>query len=269
MLDRSQPLLQQDRRTGRRPPIGSHRRRPRAAVSRSVGTARGRGAARASQLRRRAPLLRGHRLDVGLRRRVLAHRYHESLRLRRRLGRQLLGWRLHHRFGSTAPRCRHLPGDVERRRPIALIDPSPGLRPSGPGGTEAMMKGHVKQRGGRFYESIYEGLDPVTGRELRGWHPAGTTGQQPSGSRRLAKARRAVPTRPAADLRRVHRARLAAGQEAATHGDHLRRRRAEPAAPRHPRPRPHPAAATHPQPDQRAVRPVRAASADRPALAPK
>ena len=36
------------------------------------------------------------------------------------------------------------------------------------------MKGHVKQRGGRFYAVIYEGLDPVTGREIRRWHPAGT-----------------------------------------------------------------------------------------------
>jgi integrase len=36
------------------------------------------------------------------------------------------------------------------------------------------MRGHVKQRGGRFYAVIYEGLDPVTGREIRRWHPAGT-----------------------------------------------------------------------------------------------
>ena len=36
------------------------------------------------------------------------------------------------------------------------------------------MQGHVKQRGGRFYAVIYEGLDPVTGREIRRWHPAGT-----------------------------------------------------------------------------------------------
>ena len=36
------------------------------------------------------------------------------------------------------------------------------------------MKGHVKQRGGRFYAVIYEGLDPVTGRKIRRWHPAGT-----------------------------------------------------------------------------------------------
>jgi hypothetical protein len=36
------------------------------------------------------------------------------------------------------------------------------------------MKGYVKQRGDRYYAVIYEGRDPVTGREHRTWHPAGT-----------------------------------------------------------------------------------------------
>ena len=36
------------------------------------------------------------------------------------------------------------------------------------------MHGYVTQRRGRFYAVIYEGLDPVTGRERRRWHPAGT-----------------------------------------------------------------------------------------------
>ena len=36
------------------------------------------------------------------------------------------------------------------------------------------MKGYVAKRRGRFYAVIYEGLDPVTGRERRRWHPAGT-----------------------------------------------------------------------------------------------
>jgi len=36
------------------------------------------------------------------------------------------------------------------------------------------MNGYVAQRRGRFYAVIYEGLDPVTGRERRTWHPAGT-----------------------------------------------------------------------------------------------
>lgn len=35
------------------------------------------------------------------------------------------------------------------------------------------MKGHVKKRGDRYYAVIYEGRDPVTGKERRSWHPAG------------------------------------------------------------------------------------------------
>ncbi len=36
------------------------------------------------------------------------------------------------------------------------------------------MKGYIAQRRGRFYAVIYEGRDPVTGKERRAWHPAGT-----------------------------------------------------------------------------------------------
>ncbi len=36
------------------------------------------------------------------------------------------------------------------------------------------MKGYVKKRGDRYYAVIYEGRDPVTGKERRSWHPAGT-----------------------------------------------------------------------------------------------
>jgi len=36
------------------------------------------------------------------------------------------------------------------------------------------MKGHVARKRGRYYAVIYEGLDPVTGKEKRSWHPAGT-----------------------------------------------------------------------------------------------
>lgn len=38
---------------------------------------------------------------------------------------------------------------------------------------EAAMKGYVARKGGRWYAVIYEGLDPVTGRERRSWHPGG------------------------------------------------------------------------------------------------
>lgn len=36
------------------------------------------------------------------------------------------------------------------------------------------MRGYVVNKGGRFYAVIYEGRDPITGREQRSWHPAGT-----------------------------------------------------------------------------------------------
>lgn len=36
------------------------------------------------------------------------------------------------------------------------------------------MDGYVAQRRSRFYAVIYEGRDPVTGKEVRRWHPAGT-----------------------------------------------------------------------------------------------
>ena len=37
------------------------------------------------------------------------------------------------------------------------------------------MKGYVARKGDRWYAVIYEGLDPVTGKERRTWHPAGTS----------------------------------------------------------------------------------------------
>jgi integrase len=36
------------------------------------------------------------------------------------------------------------------------------------------MNGYVARKGNRWYAVIYEGIDPVTGRERRSWHPAGT-----------------------------------------------------------------------------------------------
>src|SRR6266536_3500991 len=50
------------------------------------------------------------------------------------------------------------------------------------------MKGYVANKGARWYAVIYDGLDPVTGRERRNWHPAGT---DRADARRLA-ARRAA-----------------------------------------------------------------------------
>lgn len=36
------------------------------------------------------------------------------------------------------------------------------------------MQGHVAHKRGRYYAVIYEGLDPITGKEKRSWHAAGT-----------------------------------------------------------------------------------------------
>jgi hypothetical protein len=36
------------------------------------------------------------------------------------------------------------------------------------------MKGYLAKKGDRWYAVIYEGLDPITGKERRSWHAAGT-----------------------------------------------------------------------------------------------
>lgn len=35
------------------------------------------------------------------------------------------------------------------------------------------MRGYTAKKGDRWYAVIYEGIDPVTGRERRSWHAAG------------------------------------------------------------------------------------------------
>lgn len=47
------------------------------------------------------------------------------------------------------------------------------------------MNGYVARKGDRWYAVIYEGLDPVTGKERRRWHPAGTSREE---AERLATA---------------------------------------------------------------------------------
>ena len=54
------------------------------------------------------------------------------------------------------------------------------------------MNGYVAQRRGRFYAVIYEGRDPVTGKEIRRWHPAGTDRAE---AERLAAKLAATETR--------------------------------------------------------------------------
>ena len=58
------------------------------------------------------------------------------------------------------------------------------------------MKGHVARKRDRYYSVIYEGLDPVTGKERRTWHPAGTDRTEAAALvARLAAERRRVAQR--------------------------------------------------------------------------
>ena len=41
------------------------------------------------------------------------------------------------------------------------------------------MKGHVTRKGDVWYAVIYEGVDPVTGKERRRWHRGGGIERQP------------------------------------------------------------------------------------------
>jgi hypothetical protein len=86
-----------------------------------------------------------------------------------------------------------------------------------------LMNGYISQRRGRFYVVIYEGRDPVTGKELWRWHPAGSDRAE---AERLAKklTGRGDPSGrsdPVVDLRCVPHEPVAAGQEAAPRDQHL------------------------------------------------
>jgi len=48
------------------------------------------------------------------------------------------------------------------------------------------MRGYVARKGDRWYAVVYEGLDPVTGKEVRRWHPAGTREEAEKLAARLA-----------------------------------------------------------------------------------
>ncbi len=63
------------------------------------------------------------------------------------------------------------------------------------------MRGYVVQKGGRFYAVIYEGVDPLTGRERRRWHPAGESRQEAELlAARLAAAASAIVRQPGPTL---------------------------------------------------------------------
>ena len=85
------------------------------------------------------------------------------------------------------------------------------------------MNGYVAQRRGRFYAVIYEGRDPVTGKELRRWHPAGTDRAAAELLARKLAAKeqsRIGPTR-SSTLRRLPHDPLAPDQEAAPRCQHV------------------------------------------------
>lgn len=59
------------------------------------------------------------------------------------------------------------------------------------------MRGHVTRKGDVWYAVIYEGIDPVTGKERRRWHRAGTDRSEAETlAARLAAASAARRDRP-------------------------------------------------------------------------
>lgn len=76
----------------------------------------------------------------------------------------------------------------------------PDLDRRGPKGG-ITMKGYVAQKGNRWYAVIYHGLDPMTGREQRSWHPAGA--ERSDAERHLGSAEPSRPRSPAGRLSRT------------------------------------------------------------------
>lgn len=63
------------------------------------------------------------------------------------------------------------------------------------------MKGYVARKGDRYYAVVYEGVDPITGRERRRWYPAGS--DRPTAealAHRLADEHRSGGTRQRSSL---------------------------------------------------------------------
>jgi hypothetical protein len=85
------------------------------------------------------------------------------------------------------------------------------------------MKGYVACKGTRWYAVVYEGVDPISGREHRSWHAAGTERADAEWlSARLASERkRSQRQRPFAQLRRVPDQSLASQQAPRAGHEHL------------------------------------------------
>lgn len=58
-----------------------------------------------------------------------------------------------------------------------------------------MQMSYIVQRNSRFYVVAYNGHDPITGRERRRWHPAGTDHADGIALQRRIERQRAIPTR--------------------------------------------------------------------------
>ena len=97
--------------------------------------------------------------------------------------------------------------------------------PPGPEATGGMKEEHdegIRGAAARaLYAVIYEGRDPVTGKERRAGTPPAPTGPRPSASPPQLAAPRPAGRRPVADLRRLPDQPVAAGQEAAPRHQHL------------------------------------------------
>jgi hypothetical protein len=96
------------------------------------------------------------------------------------------------------------------------------------------MKEYVRQRGDRYYAVIYEGRDPVTGKERRTSASSRNRPGRSRASRRQTRRRRDRPSRCCAvvDVRCLPDRAVAANQEAAPRHQHLPRVRTQRAAPR-------------------------------------
>lgn len=93
----------------------------------------------------------------------------------------------HKAVGLSTPQRRRLTCADASLLPMSSTEPSTVLVRK-----ETVMNGYVARKGSRYYAVIYEGRDPITGRERRRWHPAGTC---PTAAQELASDLAAVRLR--------------------------------------------------------------------------
>ena len=81
-----------------------------------------------------------------------------------------------------------------------------GLAPSGSAADDPVMA-YIIERNNRFHVVAYDGVDPATGKERRGWHSAGTS--------------RADAEAIASSIADTNRGPIPRGRDAITVGDYL------------------------------------------------